>query len=303
MALSVCKEETDSRGRELVEHGSAAFPIACYQDELENHVVPWHWHEEMEFIIVHEGVLEVHVENDRLLLHPGEGLFINSGVLHFADKTEGRRVILHSLVFHARLVGGSMDSIFWQKLIQPLQQDTSFRYLPMKPSCAWQKEMIDRMGQTWEAVAGETAEYENQVRYQLTSALHLLNNNREITIRSSSEQERVVAKRMKLMMQYIEEHYAEELTVAEIAGAALVSESVCLRCFRQITGTTPIQYVKRLRIDKAAGLLLATEEKAVEIAMECGFSDISYFTRSFRQQKGCTPLEYRSNYSIRAQAT
>ena len=47
------------------------------------------------------------------------------------------------------------------------------------------------------------------------------------------------------------------------------------------------------RIEKAAGLLLSTEKKAGEIATACGFSDISYFTRRFREINGCTPLEYR----------
>ncbi len=54
-----------------------------------------------------------------------------------------------------------------------------------------------------------------------------------------------------------------------------------------------IRYLLRYRIEKAAGLLLSTEKKAGEIATICGFSDISYFTRRFREINGCTPLEYR----------
>ena len=95
------------------------------------------------------------------------------------------------------------------------------------------------------------------------------------------------------MLQYIQAHYSEELTLEQIAASAAVSKSMCLRYFRQIIDTTPIRYLLQYRIEKAAGLLLSTEKKVGEIATVCGFSDISYFTRRFREINGCTPLEYR----------
>ena len=49
MALSACNTETDSAGRELTVHGTAAFPIACYHDDLEAAPVPWHWHYLIQF--------------------------------------------------------------------------------------------------------------------------------------------------------------------------------------------------------------------------------------------------------------
>ena len=55
MALSACNTETDSAGRELTAHGTAAFPIACYHDDLEAAPVPWHWHEELELLLASEG--------------------------------------------------------------------------------------------------------------------------------------------------------------------------------------------------------------------------------------------------------
>lgn len=47
MALSPCCTELDENGRELNAHGTAAFPVACYHDQLEIDPVPWHWHEEL----------------------------------------------------------------------------------------------------------------------------------------------------------------------------------------------------------------------------------------------------------------
>ena len=55
MALSACDTTTDAAGRELTAHGTAAFPIACYHDDLAAEPVPWHWHEEVEMLIASEG--------------------------------------------------------------------------------------------------------------------------------------------------------------------------------------------------------------------------------------------------------
>lgn len=86
----------------------------------------------------------------------------------------------------------------------------------------------------------------------------------------------------------------EELNTAQIAGSAMVSESECLRCFHKTIGMPPIQYMKQFRVQKAAELLLSTEKKIGDIGAECGFLDTSYFTKVFREMKGCTPGMYRS---------
>ena len=99
--------------------------------------------------------------------------------------------------------------------------------------------------------------------------------------------------RIKIMLQYIQEHYNEELILAKIAESAAVSENECLRCFRSMIGSTPIQYVKQVRIQKAADLLLSTNRKISDIGAECGFQEMSYFAKTFRELKGCTPGEFR----------
>ena len=95
------------------------------------------------------------------------------------------------------------------------------------------------------------------------------------------------------MLQYIQEHYGGELTLAKIAESASVSENECLRCFRSMIGSTPIQYVKQLRVQKAAELLVSTNRKISDIGAECGFQEMSYFAKTFRELKGCTPGDFR----------
>ena len=59
MALNICHDViVDSeRGRELAQHGSALFPIACYAEDLSSYSVAWHWHEELEVLVVSEGMI------------------------------------------------------------------------------------------------------------------------------------------------------------------------------------------------------------------------------------------------------
>ena len=82
MALSICDTETDAAGRELTAHGTAAFPIACYHDDLEAAPVPWHWHEELELLIASEGRVLAAAAGEKYQLDEGDGIFINAGVLH-----------------------------------------------------------------------------------------------------------------------------------------------------------------------------------------------------------------------------
>ena len=117
MALNICHDViVDSeRGRELAQHGSALFPIACYAEDLSSYSVAWHWHEDFEYVLCMKGPLHVDVNKTRLTLQTGQGVFINSGALHAVEQASEGTALLHSGVFHPRLTGG-MDTIFWQKL-------------------------------------------------------------------------------------------------------------------------------------------------------------------------------------------
>lgn len=293
---------SDAQGRELVQHGTALFPIACYAEDLSTYSVAWHWHEEFEYILAEQGALSVNVNKTRLTLQTGQGVFINSGVLHAVELAGKEPALLHSGVFHPRLVGG-MDTIFWQDLIRPLLQPGAPAYFLLEEAVPWQGQILADLRAAWEAVADEPFDYENKVRYHLASALRYLTAHGQIRTDKVSQQEQIAAERMKQMLRYVEEHYAEELTVEQIAGCVALSESACLRAFRQMLGITPIQYVKQYRVERAAELLRSTSMKTGEVGAECGFTDGSYFIKTFRELKHCTPKEYRQRLQQRVEST
>lgn len=294
MALSSCGSVmTDRQGRELLEHGTPLFPVACYHDNISEASVSWHWHDELEVLVVEAGTARVAVSGTDLMVKQGEGFFFNTGVLHGIWPAGAEVCRLRSIVFHPRLVGGSVDSIIWQKYLEPLLSDPCRPWVYFTNLREWERDASMAIQEAWQACASEAEGFEFVVRERLSRLIFLLAKNCPTTEKKPSEKALRDGERIKAMLQYIQAHYAEELTLARIARSAAVSENECLRCFRSMIGSTPIQYVKQVRVQKAAELLASTDRKISDIGMACGFQEMSYFAKTFRELKGCTPGAFR----------
>lgn len=294
MALGKCGVVTDQKGWEMRVHGTALFPIGCYHNNLPKDLVPWHWHEELEAVRVTEGQVAVSAEGGSWTMEPGEGFFVNSGVLHEAHQIREEPARLHSMVFHPRLVGGSVESVFWQGYLQPLLADPASRFVRFSETVPWQREALEAIESAWQACAQEPPGFEFTAREGASKLVFLLSRHRPAAKERPSEKALRDGERIKTMLRYIEEHLGGELTAAQIARSAAISESECLRCFRAMIGTTPIQYVRQLRVQRAAELLETSDERIADIGAACGFQEMGYFARTFRALKGQTPSRYRA---------
>lgn len=296
MALSICGSlSTDRQGRELTEHGTPLFPVACYHDNISEAVVPWHWHDELEVLVVETGSARVSVNGTDHTVKQGAGFFVNAGVLHGVWPEGEETCRLRSVVFHPRLIGGGIDSIIWQKYLEPLLSDPCRPCVHFANVQDWEKTASKAIREAWQVCVSEAEGFEFAVREQLSRLIFLLVKYYPTTEKRPSEKALRDGARIKIMLQYIREHYSEELTLAKIAESANLSENECLRCFRSMIGCTPIRYVKQVRIQKAAELLAATDWQISAIGAECGFQEMSYFAKTFRELKGCTPGEFRKN--------
>lgn len=99
-------------------------------------------------------------------------------------------------------------------------------------------------------------------------------------------------------LDYMEEHYEEALTIKQLSSIAHLSRFYYQRLFYRLTGYTVSEYLRRVRLKMAAGLLKADNGKIMDIAMQCGFSSHSTLTRAFRQCYGMSPAEYRASSDI-----
>ena len=101
--------------------------------------------------------------------------------------------------------------------------------------------------------------------------------------------------RLKRAMDFIEAHYDEPLTVEQIAREVYLSASRLSHIIKGELGVTLGNYISKVRIDKAKGLLRERELPISQIALEVGFPDQSYFTKVFKKVENCTPKVFRRN--------
>lgn len=294
--MEKCQLEIGNNQKELNSHGTSSFPLAIYNDDLKWNFVPWHWHEELEFIIVVENKLDIRIGTDRFIIEKGNGIFINSGTLHFITDLEGQTGQLKSIVFHPRLIGGNSNSIFWQKYISPILKNPSLSYILLENKTTWQKEIIEEVLLSHKNCNEKKEGYEFLIREELSYIIFNIYKNRSSKIKTLSQKDIRDAKRSKTMLNYISNNYSSTLTVKMIAYNSNISESEVLRCFKNTTNTTPMQYVIDYRLQRASELLVSTSMKIVDISLECGFSETSYFTKKFKTKYNITPTTYRENY-------
>jgi len=102
--------------------------------------------------------------------------------------------------------------------------------------------------------------------------------------------------RVKLSLEYIHKYYTDNILLDNIAMASNISKSECCRSFKRILKVTPFEYLMEYRISKASELLLKNKESISNIALNVGFSGISYFGKVFKKYKNCTPSDYRNKY-------
>jgi AraC-like DNA-binding protein len=92
----------------------------------------------------------------------------------------------------------------------------------------------------------------------------------------------------------IEAHLYSSLSVEDLASLTNNSLTSFKRKFKEIYGTSPAQYVKNKRLEKAANLLKITDQSISDISFICAFNDLAHFSNSFKSKYNLTPSEYRS---------
>ncbi len=297
MALTMSTDQVDSNHKEQLSYGTPDFPIAFFDDDLTKVKVPWHWHEELELVMVLKGNVRISIGGAQFDLNAGEGYFANSGILHAADllSEKGHQ---HAMVFD-RHVPGREGDIIWTQYIQPVLEHTDLQYVKLSPAVPYQREILRLSETAWAAGAYETEDHPLTVRDCLSRILALLLRNADSMkpepagyTRSQRDEFRV-----KKALVFIKAHCAEQLTIEDIADSADISVSVCLRSFHNVLHTTPIQYLRKYRLDQCAAALCSQSGRSVsDIAAVYGFTDMSYFDRCFKKEFGLTPSEYRQNH-------
>lgn len=99
--------------------------------------------------------------------------------------------------------------------------------------------------------------------------------------------------RIQVVVDYLTPHLNESFTIQSLSEMAQVSQTSFRRLFKAHTGKSPSDYIRELRMTSAARMLLTSDREIAEIGYQVGFSDANYFSRTFRQVFGVSPLQYR----------
>ena len=135
--------------------------------------------------------------------------------------------------------------------------------------------------------------------YKLRRRL-ILNVIEEILLLSLPEREKVLPgdagsdRRIQESLEFLHEHFAEKITIPDLAARAYLSVSRYSHLFRRVKGVPPGQYLQQFRIGKARELLISSTLSVGEIAVRCGFDDLFYFSNLFRRLTGISPRGYRA---------
>lgn len=99
------------------------------------------------------------------------------------------------------------------------------------------------------------------------------------------------------MIQFMEQHFGQKMTITELSKQSNMSESHFMRIFKRETGLSPMDYLIRIRIEKAKKLLRIGKKNMTEVSQLCGFGSPSHFSSSFAKHTGVSPTEYQRAYT------
>lgn len=286
------KTVTDETLRELLQHGDSSYPFAYYPEDIwqfDFHRIEWHWHHELEFLYAARGDLLCLVGTDRIWLCQGQGIFINSGVLH---RYEAQNSTFSPNIVFAPTLLAPENTLIYAKYMRPVI-NSSISYQILDPQISWQKHTLEILVQIFRHQESEEKSELGTLQFLLQIWEMFVPHCDMIS--GPLKQQRFDHKQAKLqtMMQYIHDHYAEELTLEMIADSASVSKSGALHIFQSGIQTSPVAYLIRYRLARAAELLYTTRKSVSAIAEETGFASAGYFCRKFRQHYHMSANVYR----------
>lgn len=99
--------------------------------------------------------------------------------------------------------------------------------------------------------------------------------------------------RLNSVLQYIENHLSEKITIKQLAGEVYLHPNYFIRLFKNNMGVSPVNYINRKRLEKAKQLLSIENISVNEVAVQSGFQNVSYFFSIFKKHIGMAPNEYR----------
>jgi AraC-like DNA-binding protein/mannose-6-phosphate isomerase-like protein (cupin superfamily) len=279
--------------RELMPMPDPSFPVkihACRAEEIGETVFPHHWHEHLEFLYFVSGSATVECGSVPLHFQPGDLAVVNSNELHYGISTSEDLSYYAMIVDISLLHSHSVDAVE-TKFITPISQNQLLFQNRISGDEEITRCMLSIIGELDRKEMG----YELAIKSYLYRLLSLLVRHYVATLTEHDEYRLKLKEleRLAPVFTYIDEYYQDKLTVQQLADLAGLSRFHFSRLFKQVTDKSLIEFINLVRINKSENMLRNTRMNISEIALAAGFSDIYYFSRTFKQLKKISPSEWR----------
>lgn len=249
-----------------------------------------HWHQEVQFVHVLKGIVRVRIYEESLDIRAGECLFINRAILH--QITEKEDCHYHSFIIPLRLLTIFPGSAMENQDVYAITNNPAFTHCHFSGNGGESGEVLAAVRRLDDLYFKK--EQIPHREYALSAALIelWLAFIRSIFVLPSAAPSKDYA-RIHRLLSFIHDSYDQDISVQEIAAAAAISKTECLRCFRKFIGSSPYQYLMKYRLYMSTALLKNTELTVTDIGAQVGFHSTSSFIQYFQKNYGMTPAAYR----------
>ena len=250
-----------------------------------------HFHDEIELIYVDEGQIDVIVGEKRYNAEKGTTIFISSRTPHITyavtDGTSGTLVQFRTEDFLDKSLKSALKYL-------PGLTILSDKPLTIFPACS---PLAESMRGIMKEFNERKEAYEAFIISGVYSILGFLYRN-DIIVDAAAYFDAHSIQRLLPILEYINDNYNKNLTLDTVSSEFGLNPSYFSRMFKKAVGIGYTEYLNFVRVCRAEKLLRSTDMSVLDIALEVGFSSVSYFNRVFKKIKNCTPSVYKNaNYS------
>ena len=238
--------------REDVRHGEYIFPVIRYlcQFDSEAPIMTPHWHEEAELTLITTGTSIYHLNLENCEVTAGDLVFVQPMVLHSIFLTGAKPMESETYVFHLNFLGGNSADLCSIKYLTPLMNQESTFPAIIKTSHPAYDSLYEIFKQIDSLYTKHPEGYELALKSLFLQVIFLLYPYR-VKNSATPGLHSEASEKLKNVLNYIETHYDTALTVSELAALCYFSDYHFMRFFKKHTGMTCIEYINKLRLEKA----------------------------------------------------